>query len=98
MKAPLSRSREAAEMLAVQALGFIAEEPERLTRFLNLTGLDAGEIRHAAGTPGFLGGVLEHMLADESLLVAFASAAGVDPVEIGRARTVLSEKAQRKSP
>jgi hypothetical protein len=33
MKAPLRPTREAAEMLAVQALAFIAAEPERLTFF-----------------------------------------------------------------
>ena len=34
MKTPLRPTREAAEMLAIQALGFIAEDPERLAGFL----------------------------------------------------------------
>ena len=63
----LATTREAAEMLAIQALAFIAEEPERLNRFLAMTGIAADEIRAAAREPGFLAGVLEHMLADESL-------------------------------
>ena len=54
-------------MLAIQALTFIAEEPERLNRFLEMTGLSLGEIRAAAGAPGFLAGILEHMVGDESL-------------------------------
>jgi hypothetical protein len=33
--------------------------------------------------------VLEHMLADESLLVAFADSAGINPAEIARARAAL---------
>ena len=92
MKTPLQGSREAAEMLAVQALAFIAEDPERLTRFLGITGIAPEEIRAAAGAPGFLVGVLEHMLGDESLLVAFAASAGIDPATIARARSALGSR------
>ena len=66
MKAPLRPTPEAAEMLAIQALAFIVEVPERLDRFLGLTGIEPSQIRDAAREPGFLAGVLEHMLADES--------------------------------
>ncbi len=78
-------------MLAIQALTFIAEEPERLNRFLEMTGLSLGEIRAAAGAPGFLAGILEHMLGDESLLIAFATSAGIDPAEVARARSALGK-------
>jgi uncharacterized protein DUF3572 len=89
MKAPLRPTPEAAEMLAIQALAFIAEEPERLDRFFGLTGIELSQIRDAAHEPGFLAGVLEHMLADESLLIAFAERAGIDPAGIARARGAL---------
>jgi hypothetical protein len=89
MRARSGPSREAAESLAIQALGFLAEEPERLTGFLSASGVDIGEIRQAAGTPGFLAGVLGHMLGDENLLIAFATSAGIDPAEIGRAHETL---------
>ena len=89
MKAPLRPTPEAAEMLAIQALAFIAEEPERLNRFLGLTGIEFSQIRDAAREPGFLAGVLEHMLADESLLIAFADSARIDPAGIARARSAL---------
>jgi len=79
MKKPLPAAREAAEMLAVQALTFIAEDQERMSGFLAATGLEPGQIRSAAQQEGFFAGVLEHMLADESLLVAFADSAGIDP-------------------
>ena len=84
-----SRSREAAEMLAIQALAFIAEEPERLSGFLGATGLSVERIRESANDPHFLAGVLEHMLADDSLLIAFADSAGFDPGAIARARAAL---------
>jgi hypothetical protein len=89
MKMPLRPTREAAEMLAIQALGFIAEEPERLNRFLGVTGIALAQIRAAAREPGFLAGVLELMLGDESLLIAFAASAGIDPAGVAHAHSAL---------
>jgi hypothetical protein len=98
MKKPGTATRETAELLAIQALAFIAEEPERLNGFLSITGIELGAIRDAAGAPGFLAGVLEHMLGDETLLVAFADSAGIDPAEIARARQALSGSADHDLP
>jgi len=89
MRQHASQPQEMAEMLAIQALAFIAEEPERLHRFLGMTGLPVQQIRAAAQEPGFLAGVLEHMLGDESLLIAFAQSAGIDPAEVARAAGAL---------
>ena len=71
-------------MLAIQALAFIAEEPERLNLFLVSTGIEAAEIRTAAREPGFLAGVLEHMLADESLLIEVRTGKTVDIAALKR--------------
>ncbi len=98
MKAPLRPTPEAAEMLAIQALAFIAEDPERLNGFFATTGIPAEQIRAAAREPGFLAGVLEHMLGDESLLIAFAASAGIDPAEVVRARGALSGQQERYMP
>ena len=98
MKAPLRPAREAAEMLAIQALAFIAEEAERLDLFLSTTGIAAAEIRAAAREPGFLAGVLEHMLAHEILLIAFADSAGINPTAVARARSALGGRGERDVP
>jgi hypothetical protein len=98
MKKATSRSREAAESLAIAAFSFIAEEPDRLGRFLAATGLGPERIREAAREPHFLAGVLEHMLADESLLLAFADSADIDPANIARARRVLGGTWERDLP
>ena len=90
--------REAAEMLAIQALAFIAEDPGQLTRFLGMTGIEAGKIRAAAREEGFLAAVLEHMLADENLLIRFAESAGVDPAAIARASDALGGRSERNTP
>jgi len=93
-----SRSRETAEIVAIQALAFIAEEPERMAAFLSATGIEAATIRDAARAPDFLVGVLEHMLGDESLLIAFADSAAIDPAEIARARHALGGSLDRDLP
>jgi len=98
MKRPSSAAREAAEMLAIQALSFIAEEPERLNGLLNATGLSLDRLRESATAPDFLAGVLEHMLADESLLLAFADSAVIDPADVSRARMALGGSWERDIP
>lgn len=98
MKLPSSNAREVAEMLAIQALGFMAEEPERLGAFLNATGLSLERLRESATAPGFLAGVLEHMLANESLLLAFATSAAIDPAEVARAHNALGPQWERDVP
>jgi hypothetical protein len=91
-------SRKAAEMLAIAALAFIAEDPERMGPFLGSTGIAPEAIRDAARSPDFLRGVLEHMLADESLLLAFADSQGVDPAEVARAKRALGGEWERDIP
>jgi hypothetical protein len=85
-------------MLAIQALAFIAEDAEQLSRFLGLTGLEPDQIRAAARQDGFLAGVLEHMLAHENLLIGFADRAGIDPTEIARAHSALGGRSERNAP
>ena len=81
-----------AEILAVAALSFLAEEPERLGRFLAITGIEPESLRAAAGTPGFLPGVLDHLIGDESLLLDFAAQQGIDPSEVPAARAILPDR------
>ena len=86
----LKRTRSGAEELAVAALAFIAQVPERLRRFLDLSGLDPANLREAAADPGFLLGILDYVSGDEALLVAFATDAGIDANAIETARRLLS--------
>jgi len=98
MKAPSRPTRKAAETLAIQALGFLAAEPERLRRFLNVTGIEAAQIRAAAAEPGFLAGVLDHIRGDERLLLDLAADTGIDPAAVAPARRALGEKGDREGP
>lgn len=82
--------RHGAENIAVEALGRIVHDDERLERFLALTGLDPGSIRGAAADPHFLESVLDHVCADEALLVSLAGEMNVRPEAIAQAREILA--------
>jgi hypothetical protein len=89
LKAKQSTNLDSAQALAVSALGFIASEPDRLNRFLSLTGLGPENLRTAAADAGFLGSVLDYVVGDEHLLVEFAADAGLKPEAVARAQAVL---------
>lgn len=76
--------------VAVQALGFLAREPERLGRFLSVTGLGPTNLRAAAREPYFLAQILDYLCADEALLMTFAEDSKLNPATVARARLRLS--------
>ena len=82
--------RDSAETLAIQALSFLAEDPERLSRFLAFTGIEAQSLRDAAREPNFLLGVLDHLAGDERLLTEFATQEELTPEVVTRARNLLA--------
>jgi len=84
--------REMAETLAIEALGFIAGDPDMLARFLTASGLGPSTLRRAAADPAFLAGVLDFLLGNEPELVAFAARAGIPPERISAARRMLAER------
>jgi hypothetical protein len=82
--------QEWAETVAIQALNFLADDPERLARFLALSGIGPQAIRDAAREPEFLAGVLDHIAGDERLLVAFADDCKLAPKDIMAAQEILA--------
>jgi hypothetical protein len=76
--------------LAVSALAFIASDADRLSRFLDITGLGPHNLRSAAADPAFLKSVLDYLVGDEPLLVAFATDAGLKSELVARAHHALS--------
>ncbi len=85
-------SVENAELMATNALAYMAQDTEALGRFLALTGIGPTELRAAASEPGFLMGVLEFYMGDESLLLAFCENQGVRPTMFAAARHALSKE------
>ena len=91
MKKPVQNPREVAEIVAVQALGFIAGDPERLGSFLAETGLGPQSLRAAASDPQFLVSVLDFVLRDDASVKAFARQSELHPTNIAAAREVLGD-------
>jgi hypothetical protein len=81
--------REEAETLGLQALAFLVEENDRINRFLQLTGVDAGDLARLAPQPSFLLAVLDHLSGDEALLLEFSRQSNVEPEAIAHARRAL---------
>ena len=82
-----------AEQLGLFALTFLAEDGERLVRFLSLTGTTPADLKAGAGRPAMLAAVLGHLLEDEPLLLVFASMKEVDPAIIEPAHALLQKAA-----
>jgi hypothetical protein len=97
-KSPQKAAHEAAEALAIQAFSYLGQDPERLGRFLAVTGIGPAEIRSAAAEPGFLAGVLEYLGSDERLLTEFAASADFEPAQVDAARLILAGGWERDVP
>lgn len=81
--------QNAAAAVALTALAHILGDDDARVRFLALTGLDQTTLRQRADEPELLGGVLDFLLADEALLLAFCRAAALRPELAARARRAL---------
>jgi hypothetical protein len=75
--------------LALRALAFLAQDEDRVARFLALTGLDGSEVRNLLGERAFQLAVLDHLAGDEAMLLEFASSECLPPEAVGRARRSL---------
>lgn len=79
-----------AEATAIAILGWLAGEPELLSRFLALTGVAPSEVRNAVGDPGFLTGLVDFLMSHEPTLLAFSAATGIQPESVVHAHAILS--------
>ena len=91
MKKPVQNPREVAEIVAIQALSFIAADPERLGLFLAESGIGPDTLRTSAADPRFLASVLDFVLRDDATVAAFAKASELHPTNIAAAREVLGD-------
>src|ERR1700738_2724460 len=85
--------REVAEIVAVQALSFIAGDPERLGLFLAETGIGPETLRTAAANPQFLASVLDFGMRDDATVKAFSSVSQLHPTNVAAAHQVLGDPA-----
>jgi uncharacterized protein DUF3572 len=73
----MAYSTEQAEMLAIQALGWIADQQDLLMAFLSASGSDLADLQTRAGEAEFLGAVLDFLLMDDVRVTGFCNSAGV---------------------
>jgi hypothetical protein len=78
-------SESAAEALGARVFAYVTGEPGRLLRFMETSGLSPDALRQAADSPDLVAGLLDHVVADEELLVACAAALEVPPERITQA-------------
>ena len=68
-----------AQAIALKGLTYIVPRRELLAAFMAATGVDEHTIRGSVEDPGLLTGVLEFLLANEKILLAFCEKCGIDP-------------------
>jgi len=78
-----------AEVVALQALGWIARQDALLDIFLSATGLGLGEVKGRATEPEFLAAVLDFVLLADDHVLTLAADHGWPPETVARARAAL---------
>lgn len=82
-------TRDDAETLALRVLAWLAADPERIERFLSLTGVAPGELAGRAQDPVLLAAIIDFLMGHEPDLVACAEALEVAPESFALARSLL---------
>jgi hypothetical protein len=91
LRKPVHNPREVAEIVAIQALSFVAGDPERLGLFLAESGIGPETLRSAAADPRFLASVLDFVMRDDSTVKAFAAVSQLHPTNIAAAHQALND-------
>ena len=79
-----------AATISLRVLVFLAEDRDRLQRFLNLTGIAPDALSGLAPEPHFQAAVLEYLLADEPLLLEFCGKEEITPSQPAKALRILT--------
>ncbi|MEO9877259.1 MAG: DUF3572 domain-containing protein [Anderseniella sp.] len=82
---------EQAEILAIQALGYLAGSEEELQRLIMTTGMDSEALKQSALSRAGLAGLLDYICQDESILLGFCEVAKIQPQEPMRALHALQK-------
>ncbi|MCV2863560.1 DUF3572 domain-containing protein [Defluviimonas sp. WL0075] len=80
---------EAAETVALHALGWIAGNDELLPVFLGASGLRPADLLGRAAEPEVLASVLDFLLMDDAWVIACCDGAGLGYQSLRRARQAL---------
>ena len=89
-------SANAAHDIAVQALTFVAGDPDVLSRFLGTTGWTAQSLQEEETRETLPRAALEYLMGADDLLLTFAANTGVDPADVARAHYTLQNAPARE--
>jgi len=79
-----------AEILALQALGWVLQDEDRAQRLLALTGLDPRILRSGLEDPAMLSALIGFLAGHEPDLIACAESIGVEPEKLAAAANHLN--------
>lgn len=79
-----------ADIIALQALGWVLQDQDRAERLLALTGLDPRELRSGLEDPAMLASLLGFLANHEPDLIACAEAIGIAPADLAAAANHLN--------
>ncbi len=85
----MADQREAAETVALKALGWIAGHENLLDVFMGATGAGRDDLRDGAQDLDFLSSLLDFLLMDDTWIMEFSEAANVPPEAVVEARAAL---------
>lgn len=89
MQRETAYSREAAEILAIDALNWLASEEDLLDVFMGSTGASREDLRRRLDDGDFLGSILDFLMMDDQWVVGFCDARSLPYTAPGRARMSL---------
>lgn len=81
---------QSTQLIAVKSLAYLSEFDEHLNHFHSETGFDQKDISCLIDNPDFLGGVLDFIMQNESLLLAFSASEEIEPRQIQEAQNFFT--------
>ncbi|PHZ83650.1 DUF3572 domain-containing protein [Paremcibacter congregatus] len=82
-------NKEQAEIIALQALTYMATHEDILIAYLRLSGIAPEDLKNSAANPATLGSIIDYFLQDEKRLVALCDAENIAPDHLIKARRCL---------
>ena len=86
-----SLTRQGAEEIAIDALYFLANDFDQMSRFMELTGMTPDYIASYATSSTLQVALLEFLMGNEALLLTFCSSTNINPKLIAPAHQILGE-------
>ncbi len=85
----MNYTRDSAETLALQALGWLAANDDLMPTFIDSTGTSESDLKARAADPVFLGAVLDFLMMNDAWVIEFCDCISISYDQIMPARAAL---------